>query len=275
MVLPSADQGLIYDVGMNIAEDTPYYLAKGFRVVAIEANPQMVDNARQRFAAEIAAGNLILVQGAVAKARGSSLTFYICDTMSALSTTEKLLVEQHKKGGAVFHEVEVEAIPFADILRTHGMPHYMKVDIEGCDLLCLEALHAFNERPESLSVEVSFYNYRQLMQLAATLGYTKFQLIPQSSIAEQRVPVPSREGKDTDFRFVSGCSGLFGRDLPEQDWKSHAKTLSQLTLLLIQHKIVGAITRLGKLLRVQKTAQSLGRTLFPKTNAWYDVHMTR
>ena len=33
---------LIYDVGMHNGADTAFYLAKGFRVVAVEANPELV-----------------------------------------------------------------------------------------------------------------------------------------------------------------------------------------------------------------------------------------
>jgi hypothetical protein len=36
---------LIYDVGMNNGDDTAYYLRRGFRVLAIEANLDLVANA--------------------------------------------------------------------------------------------------------------------------------------------------------------------------------------------------------------------------------------
>ena len=36
------EQDLIYDVGMHNGDDTAYYLHKGFRVIAIDANPAMV-----------------------------------------------------------------------------------------------------------------------------------------------------------------------------------------------------------------------------------------
>ena len=32
-------KGLIFDIGMNNGNDTDFYLAKGFHVVAVEANP--------------------------------------------------------------------------------------------------------------------------------------------------------------------------------------------------------------------------------------------
>ena len=41
---------LIYDVGLNTGQDTDYYLKKGYRVVAFEAEPRNVEYCRERFA---------------------------------------------------------------------------------------------------------------------------------------------------------------------------------------------------------------------------------
>ena len=59
---------LIYDFGMHKGEDTEYYLKKGFEVVSFEANPELAAHCRERFAEEIAAGRLTIVEGAVAPA---------------------------------------------------------------------------------------------------------------------------------------------------------------------------------------------------------------
>ena len=40
---------LIMDVGMYDGSDTAYYLKQGYRVVAIDANPDMIDAAKSRF----------------------------------------------------------------------------------------------------------------------------------------------------------------------------------------------------------------------------------
>jgi hypothetical protein len=46
---------------MNNGDDTAYYLSRGFRTVAIEANPELVKYAKARFAREIASGRLIIL----------------------------------------------------------------------------------------------------------------------------------------------------------------------------------------------------------------------
>ena len=56
---------LIYDVGMHKGEDTEFYLRKGFRVIAFEANPELVDLCRVRLKRFIEQGQLKIVEGAI------------------------------------------------------------------------------------------------------------------------------------------------------------------------------------------------------------------
>src|SRR5207253_10987847 len=56
---------LIYDVGLHDGEDTGYYLARGYRVVAIDANPSKIARAKEQFAEHIKAERLILVNAGI------------------------------------------------------------------------------------------------------------------------------------------------------------------------------------------------------------------
>ena len=56
---------LVFDLGFHRGEDTDHYLAIGHRVVAVEANPSLAEDGRQRFAAEISSGQLQLIHAAV------------------------------------------------------------------------------------------------------------------------------------------------------------------------------------------------------------------
>jgi hypothetical protein len=44
---------LIYDVGIHDGNDTAYYLAEGYRVLAIDANPAHIERATKRFEHEL------------------------------------------------------------------------------------------------------------------------------------------------------------------------------------------------------------------------------
>ena len=50
----------VFDVGMNNGDDSDYYLSKGCKVIAVEANPLLVQRARERFSAEIASGQMVI-----------------------------------------------------------------------------------------------------------------------------------------------------------------------------------------------------------------------
>jgi 16S rRNA A1518/A1519 N6-dimethyltransferase RsmA/KsgA/DIM1 with predicted DNA glycosylase/AP lyase activity len=56
---------LIYDVGMHTSEDTEFYLKKGFRVVAFEADPELAQRCREKFSAAIEQNRLVIVEGAI------------------------------------------------------------------------------------------------------------------------------------------------------------------------------------------------------------------
>ena len=62
---PEKIQDLVYDVGMHMGEDSDYYLKKGFKVVAFEANPDLLAHCKNRFSKEIQTGRLTIVEGAI------------------------------------------------------------------------------------------------------------------------------------------------------------------------------------------------------------------
>ena len=72
-------QNLIFDVGMNTGEDTEFYLKKGFRVVAIKANPLLVKAARKKFFFTVLLGRLTMLNVGVGPEKGD-FPFYINET---------------------------------------------------------------------------------------------------------------------------------------------------------------------------------------------------
>src|SRR5215813_3894187 len=72
------DKDLIFDVGVNNGDDTAYYLGSGFRVVGIEANPEMIAVCEKRFREQLKDGRLTLLNIAIADEDGSC-EFYISE----------------------------------------------------------------------------------------------------------------------------------------------------------------------------------------------------
>src|SRR5438552_3551045 len=111
---------LIYDVGMNNGDDTAYYLSRGFRVVAIEAVPELAVGATERFALEIAAGRLTVLNIGISAEEGD-FPFWICESNSRLSSFDCNLASLN--GREPHHEIRVRGRTFRSVLQEFGTPH--------------------------------------------------------------------------------------------------------------------------------------------------------
>ena len=162
---------LIFDVGMNNGDDTAYYLHKGYRVVAVEADPTCIERVRPYFAEQIADGRLTLVNAAIADREGTA-TFYVCPNMRVWNSMDPNFALGR---GQAVREIEIPCVTPRALMEQHGVPHYFKIDIEGQDHVCLAGLD-----PACLPTYTSFEMY-SLGDLAAAAakGYNRFKLIDQ------------------------------------------------------------------------------------------------
>lgn len=155
------------------------------------------------------------------------VTFYVNDVLDTVGSTDHSWTDRFAKRGATTRRVSVAAVDFVDCLRVLGVPHSMKIDIEGSDRFCLESLRHVAERPDFLSCELEQINISRAhseLDLLVSLGYDAFQVVQQSQVPWQKVPSPSREGNDCKHRFELDASGLFGADLPADRWMDRAAT---------------------------------------------------
>lgn len=279
---------LIYDVGMHQAEDTEFYLRKGFRVVAIEADPDLAIRSRTRLAEFIASGQLVIVEGAIIDMEApenkdrKKIYFYKNDNMSVLGTVNADWAERNRDlGSSSTGVIEVEVIDFARMIQLYGMPHYMKIDIEGCDMICVNALRKFSKRPDYLSIEsdkTSLTNIKQELTAFTELGYDRFMAVEQSGIPmTQSPPVPATEGRYVSHSFEIGSSGLFGSELGGR-WKSQNGVLNQYRIIQLGYYLLGDH---GIMVRwmfpgawifraiVRRTLRLFTRATVP---GWYDTH---
>jgi FkbM family methyltransferase len=197
---------LIFDIGMHNGDDTAFYLAKDFRVVAIEASPTFGEIAQKRFPSEIANGRLTLVNKAIWLKKGT-LMLDAPKGNEEWASTSRTEWEQ----GREITKVAVETVAFEDILAAHGTPYYMKVDIEGSERYVLEGLHVSGERPSFVSFEAG--DSGTLSHLYA-LGYRRFKIVDQAKHSSIVLPNPPLEGKYVPQTFGDYHSGPFGNESP-------------------------------------------------------------
>ena len=108
---------LIYDVGMHRGEDTEFYLRKGFRCVAFEADPESADYCRKKFAEFINSGQLKIIEGAIVDlhavpAGQNTIKFFKSENLAVLGTLSSQWAEQNKKLGSVSKTIEVGIVNF-------------------------------------------------------------------------------------------------------------------------------------------------------------------
>jgi FkbM family methyltransferase len=277
---------LVYDVGMHAGEDSEFYLRKGFRVVAFEANPDLANLGRRRLRHFIEEGQLTIVEGAIVdpdtlEPGQQKVRFYRNDDVSVWGTVCADWAERNERLGTRITLIEIDAIDFAGVMREYGVPHFLKIDVEGVDMVCVAALEKFRERPDYLSMEsdkTSFVMVKDEIDVLTRLGYDAFQAIEQSAIPRtQSPPYPPREGQFVPHRFEAGSSGLFGSEL-EDSWKSKDELLRQYRAIHLGYYLLGDDGILNRwTFRGSRRLKAYARRFCSALTSapvpgWYDTH---
>jgi len=207
---------LIFDIGAHNGEDTEFYLRKGFRVVSIEANPILSESLRKRF--EVMDSHLIIENQAIAD-RSGYVDLYVNDNKSDWSSLYK---DSSEKGIYSSRKITVRAERLEVLIEKHGMPYFMKCDIEDGDIMVarqlVEVSRVFGRSPDFASFEFCDV---EILKCLSKIGYSKFQVINQTYNWMLEAPSPPREGDYVKKSFDAFSSGLFGRELDPKKWIDH------------------------------------------------------
>lgn len=273
MVATRTIEDLIFDVGFHKGEDTEFYLRKGFRVVAVEANPVLYSAGIERFKSEIDSRRLTLLNVAIADNDGS-IQFFVNSRATEWGTISPDFARRNRQLGSDSEKITVQGVRFDRILLEFGVPYYLKIDIEGADVLCLEGLLRVSARPTHLSLESNKTSWAGLVAEFArlrALGYRRFKVVSQESVRFQQCPDPAREGRHVQHSFVRGASGAFGDEAPGE-WLSERQAIARYRRIFLQYRLFGDSGWF--------TERTLRRPLLwrlikylPKAD-WYDTHAT-
>jgi FkbM family methyltransferase len=268
---------LIYDIGMHRGEDTEFYLSRGFHVVGVEANPYLVDELRGKFSSEIRSGTLRFVDRAISNS-GGMVRFAIDRQRSVWGSISDSFIERNAELGSSVEFVEVEAISFDDLIRSHGVPYYLKIDIEGMDMECIKSLHKSPEKPRYLSIESAVTcsvaeveaSFNELAHLWV-LGYRCFKYVDQAGLRKLDGRELDVEGAPVRYKFRKDSSGPFGEESPGE-WLSIGDALREMKALIFYQNTLGmggkyhknVLSKAGRRLR-----QHVKRL---NSHSWYDLH---
>ena len=203
---------LIFDIGFYDGSDTAYYLWRGYNVVAVEANPVLAARGAEYFSEFVASGRLHILNAAICD-RSGTLPFFVNRVRPEWSSTQ----EKAASRGLGVEKVEVMAVPPSVLFEAFGIPHYLKIDIEGEDLCVIDALLKVDRKPQYVSFEVGPRVALAALEQLNLAGYLRFNIVDQSKIhmtLDHRVlPTESSLSGPEMFRFRRGSSGTFGERL--------------------------------------------------------------
>jgi FkbM family methyltransferase len=266
---------LIYDLGLHKGEDTAFYLAKGFRVIAFEADPDLVKYCRERFAAELESGQLKIVEGAIVdKPDADTITFYKNPTVTVWGTIDPDWKDRNERMGWESEEITVTVVDFTACLAEHGIPYYIKIDIEGADRFSLKKLGEFAERPDYVSIESSKLSLAEIdteLDILQDLGYNRFKAAQQATVSRMHAPRPAREGKDIDHQMAHDSSGLFGRELPGS-WQNRRQIRARYRWIFLGYRVFGNDSFMRTNRFARRIWRLLQRVLRRPIPGWYDTH---
>jgi FkbM family methyltransferase len=221
---PTMANDLVYDIGMHSGNDTAFYLACGFRVLAVEADPALVGTAKRRFEAEIESEKLVILNVGLAEHAATS-EFWINELRPALNSFNRALTA---RCGEPHHSILIPCRRLDEILSMYGTPHYMKIDIEGHDIVCCDQLSPGN-KPQYISVEMSRI---ELLLKLRDLGYDRFKLVNQHDL----LPVGSHDIEPhvqaLRFMYRFANHGIEQRQLSRRLGRASAAMILQLASAL-------------------------------------------
>ena len=224
-------EGLVMDLGMSEGNDTAYYLSKGFKVIGVEADTGMCEQLRARFAGEIAAGTLTVLNNAVGSTYGDTVEIHAHSKIQYISGVSKRPDVPDE-----YVTYRVQTIDWRTLSAQAGIPRYLKVDVEGSEEPFLQSMLTQSEPgrlPEFMSVEC----YRlDLVEQLHRLGYRRFAMVDQNPPGGLRLAERQIEGRALASADFSHCSGPFGLDVfmekgwtdidgIRRDWTGLAQTL--------------------------------------------------
>lgn len=254
------DNNLIIDAGMHKCEDTSYYLKKGFRVVSIDADINLVNEAKDKHSNYVNKGQLTVLNYALSDVDNEQITFNISKETLWNSINEDI----SDRNGNFQEKVSVQTQKLSSLMKEYGVPYYCKIDLEGYDNIALKTLLELDELPQFISAETECLGEGQVitedetLQTLSTLhelGYTKFKLVDQFSLnvleldkrfyhdqpttffgkwykdISFKLNFGSRYDQKTKHSFPVGSSGYFGNDI-QGKWVGYNEAAD----ILIKHR---------------------------------------
>ena len=93
--------------------------------------------------------------------------------------------------------ITLPRVDIKDVFRRFGVPFYLKIDVEGVDLLVLDSLYNMDARPKYVSIEFDKVDFGALeaeLRTLSDLGYSRFKVVQQNPSPGQEYSTTTLDG---------------------------------------------------------------------------------
>jgi len=258
----------IFDLGFYDGADSGGYLQSGYCVIAVEADPDLVKESLRNFAVWIAAGQLKVVNVAIAPS-GDPTTWTTFYRSRCTKEWNSFFTTIGCRGCEPPHTVQpppsstcdavpITAVQCVELFRQFGAPYYMKLDIEGSESGCFDAIQTLGPSaplPKFVSAEITEVAYLDTLY---SLGFVGFKLVRQDRL----------------HTGTGSTSGAWGNNALDcrlgTSWRTYGEVRQEM-LTVLSKGFDAADPCPGGIMPIR------GNTSMKDFSAymWYDVHATR
>ncbi|HZH97517.1 MAG TPA: FkbM family methyltransferase [Fimbriimonadaceae bacterium] len=128
---------LVFDVGAHTGEKAELFLRAGAKVVCFEPQADLASTMRQKFEGR---KDVVVLEKGLSAEEGT-IKFYLCPEDPTIATASSEWKEGTFSDKAYSGEVEISVTTLEAMIREHGVPDFVKIDVEGFEIEVLRGLH--------------------------------------------------------------------------------------------------------------------------------------
>ena len=223
-------QTIIYDVGASNGQNIPYYLLKANKVVAVEADYRVCNLIREKFPDEIKSGRLAVENCAATHLETSeTVIFHFHKKHSVLNQLPEPVEHTNPMlAPDMYQKAAVQSRPLHEIIKQHGHPYYIKLDVENYDAYLIKALFDRKIYPQLISAEA--HRRETVDAIFEHSVYQAFKIIDGPTVSrvyDNSLIQPAGSATKVRYSFPAASAGPFGDDILGP-WLNRQELLTEL-----------------------------------------------
>lgn len=131
---------IVFDIGANVGQRAQIFSELGAKVVAVEPQPVCVRHLRSRFRFN----KKVIIEQIALSDRAGEATMCLSDSHTISSMSRRFIETMKRqtfKDNRWDKEITVETKTLDQLIETHGLPRFIKIDVEGFELNVLKGLN--------------------------------------------------------------------------------------------------------------------------------------